>query len=256
MTVFSLLAVLPAALLWAAQVGAATFPVTVEVDLIFPRNDTYGPSPLFPIVFAFQNAALAPSIDPAFDLEVWDNSGQNLTGDGPALDVEWIRCMYTRSSPASTQHTASRQRRTLVVHKPLVLLRLGHEVSSQASSGSQVVSALPIFYLTLLSLLCLLSLVCRRDAIDLYVCSAVGNGRGHGRPLPVLRGSRRGFDPERALAATGLRVLPGPRQLPQPLQRVGAGPGQLDRVPQSGPGGTLPGDGLLPLLHPRPRGRR
>lgn len=65
-----LLAVLlPVVLLGVARVGATTFPATVEVDLIFPRNDTYGPSVLFPIVFAIQNIALAPSLDPSIDFE-------------------------------------------------------------------------------------------------------------------------------------------------------------------------------------------
>ncbi|KAK3489497.1 uncharacterized protein B0T23DRAFT_203133 [Neurospora hispaniola] len=67
-------AFLSAVLLWAMQVGAATFPATVEVDLIFPRNDTYAPSILFPIVFAFQNAALASSLDPSLDLLLWDST--------------------------------------------------------------------------------------------------------------------------------------------------------------------------------------
>ncbi|KAK3936205.1 hypothetical protein QBC46DRAFT_395595 [Diplogelasinospora grovesii] len=89
MVSFSLLALLPVALLWAVvvQAGATTFPATVEVDLIFPRNDTYAPSALFPIVFAFQNAALAPSLDPGFDLTLWAVSGLNTTGYSPALDL-------------------------------------------------------------------------------------------------------------------------------------------------------------------------
>jgi hypothetical protein len=62
MPFFSLVALLPVVLLWVVvQADPTTFPATVEVDLIFPRNDTYAPSALFPIVFAFQNAALAPS---------------------------------------------------------------------------------------------------------------------------------------------------------------------------------------------------
>ena len=70
-------------LLWAAQALATTFPATVEVDLIFPRNETYAPSDIFPLVFAFQNSALAPSLDPGFDLTIWDLNS-NLTYD-PSL---------------------------------------------------------------------------------------------------------------------------------------------------------------------------
>lgn len=88
MVSFSLFVVVTAALLCARQVDATTFPSTVEVDLIFPRNDTYAPSALFPIVFAFQNAQLVPSLDPGFDITLWDNSGRNVTGQSPVLNLK------------------------------------------------------------------------------------------------------------------------------------------------------------------------
>ncbi len=34
----------------------------VEVDLIFPRNETYAPGPFMPVVFAIQNSAIAASL--------------------------------------------------------------------------------------------------------------------------------------------------------------------------------------------------
>ncbi|KAH0499604.1 hypothetical protein TgHK011_006784 [Trichoderma gracile] len=37
-----------------------TIPAVFEVDLLFPHNETYAPSPLMPILFAVQNPALAP----------------------------------------------------------------------------------------------------------------------------------------------------------------------------------------------------
>jgi len=91
MTALSLRSALGATMLWAAQVGGTTFPATVEVDLIFPRNDTYAPSALFPIVFAFQNAALAPSLDPGFDLTIQSSDGGNTTAQiqNPLLDQTW-----------------------------------------------------------------------------------------------------------------------------------------------------------------------
>ncbi|OIW30766.1 hypothetical protein CONLIGDRAFT_630705 [Coniochaeta ligniaria NRRL 30616] len=97
MTSFSLLALVPAALLWTAQAAATTFPATVEVDLVFPRNDTYAPVPLFPIVFAFQNPELAQSIDPAFDLQLWNAEYLNATSYGPSLDVRWTN--FSGSGP-------------------------------------------------------------------------------------------------------------------------------------------------------------
>lgn len=98
MTFCSLVAHLTVVLLWMVVAAAATtFPATVEVDLVFPRNDTYAPSALFPIVFAFQNAALAPSLDPGFDLELWDISSSSLTGYSPALDLTATN--FSRSDP-------------------------------------------------------------------------------------------------------------------------------------------------------------
>ncbi|WPH04723.1 Hypothetical protein R9X50_00761800 [Acrodontium crateriforme] len=52
-------------LLWSTVLGSsvATFPATVELDLVFPRNETYAPSPLIPIVFAIQNTQFAAAVD-------------------------------------------------------------------------------------------------------------------------------------------------------------------------------------------------
>ncbi|KAK3934564.1 hypothetical protein QBC46DRAFT_399473 [Diplogelasinospora grovesii] len=118
MAAFSLSAVLPAALLWATQVGATTFPATVEVDLIFPRNETYAPSALFPIVFAFQNAALVPSLDPGFDLTLWDSTGNNtipgqpvlnlwatnFSGNDPTYVYTYVTALNTTEGGASASH--------------------------------------------------------------------------------------------------------------------------------------------------------
>ena len=97
MVPYSIWAFLPTVLLWAAQAGATTFPATVEVDLVFPRNDSYAPSALFPIIFAFQNAALAPSLDPGFDMTLWDSNGNTATVLPPSIDLKWTN--FTSSEP-------------------------------------------------------------------------------------------------------------------------------------------------------------
>lgn len=48
----------------ATAAADVTFPVVVEVDIIFPRNETYAPTPVFPLVFAIQNLAAASAIGP------------------------------------------------------------------------------------------------------------------------------------------------------------------------------------------------
>lgn len=53
-----------ALLLSGVGVGDSTFPATLEVDLVFPRNDTYAPGPLIPIVFAFQGSRYASLLFP------------------------------------------------------------------------------------------------------------------------------------------------------------------------------------------------
>lgn len=55
----------------------------VEIDLVFPRNETYNPSPLMPIVFSYRNTGLIPLLNPTVSYEFWpynDNSGPGITG--------------------------------------------------------------------------------------------------------------------------------------------------------------------------------
>jgi hypothetical protein len=52
-----------------------TFPATVEVDLIFPRNDTYAPTAHMPIVFAIQNSRYAAPLDLHFSYTIFRYNG-------------------------------------------------------------------------------------------------------------------------------------------------------------------------------------
>ncbi|KAF1835103.1 hypothetical protein BDW02DRAFT_579077 [Decorospora gaudefroyi] len=54
-----------AILFLAACAGAVNAALGVmEVDLVFPRNETYAPTEIFPLIFAFQNSELAPLLKP------------------------------------------------------------------------------------------------------------------------------------------------------------------------------------------------
>lgn len=44
---------------------------TMEVDLVFPRNETYAPTEWFPIVFAIQNSHLASVCIPFISVKIW-----------------------------------------------------------------------------------------------------------------------------------------------------------------------------------------
>jgi hypothetical protein len=57
-----LLALLPP---WAET--QQTFPAIAEIDLIFPRNDTFAPTVLMPVIFAIQNSQLAASLALSFE---------------------------------------------------------------------------------------------------------------------------------------------------------------------------------------------
>lgn len=55
----------------------------LEVDLLFPRNETYAPTEKFPIVFAIQNAQLAPLVDLAISFDFRDrNNGSEIIHSG------------------------------------------------------------------------------------------------------------------------------------------------------------------------------
>lgn len=57
-----------------AHVAAAEKPTSgvVEVDLVFPRNQTYAPKSSFPVVWAFQNPELVPALNPLVRFDIWN----------------------------------------------------------------------------------------------------------------------------------------------------------------------------------------
>ncbi|KAK4249247.1 hypothetical protein C7999DRAFT_30300 [Corynascus novoguineensis] len=58
----------------------------LEIDLIFPRNDTYAPTDRsnnaswIPVVFAIQNAEMARHLKLSFESLIWNNSNMNAFG--------------------------------------------------------------------------------------------------------------------------------------------------------------------------------
>ncbi|KFY47396.1 hypothetical protein V495_01946 [Pseudogymnoascus sp. VKM F-4514 (FW-929)] len=43
----------------------------LEIDLLFPQNDTYAPQPIIPVVFAIQNSALAGFLRPSVNFVIY-----------------------------------------------------------------------------------------------------------------------------------------------------------------------------------------
>lgn len=79
---FSLMAGLMNAL--ADYVTASVNPGIFEVDLLFPRNATYTPQPLMPIVWALQNPPLVSPLGVTIYWNLWE--GTNQTSPGSLTD--------------------------------------------------------------------------------------------------------------------------------------------------------------------------
>ncbi|KAL7803465.1 hypothetical protein V8C44DRAFT_344171 [Trichoderma aethiopicum] len=57
-----------------------TLPALLEVDLLFPHNATYAPSPLMPILFAVQNPALADHLQATITFDLWQGNDTRSPG--------------------------------------------------------------------------------------------------------------------------------------------------------------------------------
>lgn len=84
---------------WLFAVSAAVdiSPVIMEIDLVFPRNDTYATAPLTPIVFAFRNAALAPYLNPTISFSIWNLNDMGNDVLTMTYDVRWAN--FSDSEP-------------------------------------------------------------------------------------------------------------------------------------------------------------
>jgi hypothetical protein len=59
----------------AVRCAALTYPSNIEIDIVFPRNDTYAAVTPFPIVFGFQNAEGVFGFGSSFDYQVTCKNG-------------------------------------------------------------------------------------------------------------------------------------------------------------------------------------
>ncbi|KAH7234198.1 hypothetical protein B0J15DRAFT_432520 [Fusarium solani] len=69
----------------------------VEIDLVFPRNETYNPSPLMPIVFSYRNIGLVPLLNPIISYEIWDHT--NFSGPNYGAKYEGPLINHSSSDP-------------------------------------------------------------------------------------------------------------------------------------------------------------
>lgn len=74
----------------------------VELDLVFPRNETYNPSPLMPIIFSYRNIGLVPLLAPQITYEVWNYT--NFSGHSVS-DWQEVPLLNGSSSDPYLQHS-------------------------------------------------------------------------------------------------------------------------------------------------------
>jgi hypothetical protein len=70
---------------WAS---AQTFPSIAEVNLLFPRNDTYAPTVLMPVVFAIQNPPVAAPLNLALEWYLYQLTSSNITEAGNGFIIK------------------------------------------------------------------------------------------------------------------------------------------------------------------------
>ncbi|KAL4938843.1 hypothetical protein BDV06DRAFT_200087 [Aspergillus oleicola] len=90
--------------LLAASLGVLVNAVSVvEVDLIFPRNETYSPTEAFPIVWAIQNSAKAQLLNPwvTYRINSWANSSITFNRTSP---IEVYEANLSSSDPYLFYH--------------------------------------------------------------------------------------------------------------------------------------------------------
>ncbi|KAF2994470.1 hypothetical protein E8E13_000254 [Curvularia kusanoi] len=72
----------------AAQSDTKSPTGVVEVDLLFPRNETYAPTGNLPIVFSIQNAQVASLIASKISLDLWDLNNSSRSLSGAVFDID------------------------------------------------------------------------------------------------------------------------------------------------------------------------
>ena len=75
----------------------ATRATVVEIDMIFPRNETYDPGPLLPVVFAIRNSAMATSLDMSIVWNIRQLADPGVGGTGGGIDLK--KANFTGADP-------------------------------------------------------------------------------------------------------------------------------------------------------------
>ncbi|KAM0253118.1 hypothetical protein ACHAQJ_007394 [Trichoderma viride] len=84
-------------------------PGIFEVDLLFPRNETYAPNPLMPVVFALQNPTLASvnGLIATIDWELWKGNNRTSAGSITNNSIDLAHENLTSSGPSLVSRTVN-----------------------------------------------------------------------------------------------------------------------------------------------------
>ncbi|KFY17719.1 hypothetical protein V492_00444 [Pseudogymnoascus sp. VKM F-4246] len=70
----------------------------LEIDLLFPQNDTYAPEQIIPVAFAIQNSALAGHLQPKVDFVMYPYLNHNKSYAYGYNDLTWYN--FSKSDPS------------------------------------------------------------------------------------------------------------------------------------------------------------
>ncbi|KAH7260828.1 uncharacterized protein BKA55DRAFT_735098 [Fusarium redolens] len=80
---------------------------TFEVDLVFPRNKTYNPSPMMPIIFSYRNPKLISLLQPSIIYQIWDYDNMRKTVAGAEIEAPSVN--LSTSGDPHFEHLFSRE---------------------------------------------------------------------------------------------------------------------------------------------------
>jgi hypothetical protein len=76
-------------MLWEGVV-AANNKRALAIDLVFPRNETYNPSPIFPIIFSYGDPVVIPLFEPLLSYKVWNYSNDSNPIHSRGIDIPLV----------------------------------------------------------------------------------------------------------------------------------------------------------------------
>ncbi|KAH7260829.1 uncharacterized protein BKA55DRAFT_559837 [Fusarium redolens] len=68
---------------------------TLDIDLVFPRNETYNPTPMMPVVFSYRNPKLISVLRPHIMYQFWEYNKFDGRGTGGQIAAPYVNTSST-----------------------------------------------------------------------------------------------------------------------------------------------------------------